>query len=86
MPEKCPVCGVAHRKYPLACAAEVDNRYTHIVIAGYTCGKTTRGKTTRAETVAKAKKSHLRNEWIDETVRLKEEMDQYLQQFRVCKD
>ena len=75
---KCPICGRVHRKYPLKCAAEVDNAYTHIVIAGYTLGK----PTTREERIAKAKKSHLNSEWIDETIILKDKMVDYLKQFK----
>lgn len=75
---KCPVCGTRHLKYPLACAADVDNRYTHIVIAGYVCGKST----TREEQIAKAKESHISSEWVDETMNLKDQMDEYLKQFK----
>jgi len=74
---KCPVCGTAHRKYPLKCVAEVDNRYTHVVIAGYTSGKST----TREEKIAKAKESYFNPKWVDETIELKDQMDEYLKQF-----
>ena len=74
---KCPVCGTRHLKYPLACVAEVENRYVHIVIIGVASGR----PTSREEKIARAKK-HFNPESVDETMRLKDQMDEYLKQFK----